>query len=90
MSKIQISKDAIDIMMKHMSYWFDPKNTEAINRASKEQDIKLQSFIESGYIIEANGVCYTEREIFEGKCPLNGTLYNMGYRSNPDGTWRKA
>lgn len=60
------------------------KELNRLNKIKHEEWIK-----ENNYVLCVGTNYYTEQDILDGKCRLNGTLVNMGYLSNLDGTWRK-
>lgn len=55
----------------------------------KEVEKTRADLLSKGYVLESDGIYYTEQDILDGKCPLNGTLTNAGYILNSDGITRR-
>lgn len=88
MSKIDNRKNFEDKLRAGLDYWLDPKHEEEIRKYCAEQRKIKEIKIAEGYILECNGVYYTEQDILDGKCPANGILVNMGYVRDGN-KWRK-
>lgn len=71
-------------------WWFsdDPKITKERDAYCKKQDEIKKAKIGEGYILESNGIYYKKEDIEDGRCPLNGTLVHMGFKSLPNGKWK--
>lgn len=66
----------------------DLKELENHSKWIEEVEKTRADLLSKGYILESDGIYYTERDILDGKCPLNGTLTNAGYILNSDGITR--
>jgi len=74
---------------QHVQAWFDwydsmteeERSVYFANR-DKERVAECEYNKKMGYILEYNGIKYTEQDILDGKVPANGVLVNMGYKRN--------